>query len=65
MDSLSEEEIGKIQIKSFKITYQHEALAGDEIEVYRSEMVDGMIYFKGQASDGNHYFEAYLDTVEI
>ncbi|MDR0267658.1 acyl-ACP thioesterase domain-containing protein [Paenibacillus sp.] len=63
MDALSKEELDKIRIQSFKITYQHEALTGDEIEVYRSEIVDGMIYFKGQASDGNPYFEAYLETV--
>ncbi|MFU1796797.1 acyl-[acyl-carrier-protein] thioesterase [Paenibacillus azoreducens] len=65
MDSLNKEEIGKLRIQSFKITYQHEALAGDEIEIYRSEIVDGMIYFKGQASDGNHYFEAQLGIFKI
>ncbi|MWV47046.1 hypothetical protein GRF59_25960 [Paenibacillus sp. HJL G12] len=60
MDALSKEELDHLTMGSFKITYQHEALVGDEIEVYRSDTVDGRIYFKGQAADGSSFFEACL-----
>lgn len=62
MDTLRKEELDKLNIKSFKITYQHEALAGDEMRIYRSDAVDGMFYFRGQAPDGVSFFEACMVT---
>ncbi|MCJ8014065.1 thioesterase [Paenibacillus sp. KQZ6P-2] len=64
MDALRKEELDQLKIQSFKITYQHEALAGDEIAVYRSDAADGTLYFKGQAPDGGSFFEACLVTAE-
>ncbi|MED5016831.1 thioesterase [Paenibacillus chibensis] len=64
MDALLKEELDRLRIQSFKITYQHEALAGQEMEIYRSDIRDGMIFFKGQAPDGGVYFEASLVTGE-
>lgn len=61
MDALGKEEIDKLRIRAFRITYQHEALAGNVMTLYRSNTIDDTLYFKGQAPDGSTYFEARME----
>ncbi|WP_160045057.1 MULTISPECIES: acyl-[acyl-carrier-protein] thioesterase [Paenibacillus] len=60
MDTLTKDELAGLACAGFRITYHHEARLGDEIQVKRSEVVDGRLYVSGQAADGTHYFDAYL-----
>lgn len=64
MDALTVEEIDRISIHGFQITYHHEVKMGEVIHVLRSDLIDGMIYFRGQSPDGTRYYDAGLQVVE-
>lgn len=63
MDALSVNELNRLSIRGFRITYHHEVHMGKVIHVLRSELIDGMIYFRGQSPDGTCYYDAGLQVV--
>lgn len=64
MDALTVEELDWISIQGFRITYHHEAKMGEVIHILRSQVTDGVIYFRGQSHDGSRYFDACLRIVD-
>ncbi|MGF7047569.1 acyl-ACP thioesterase [Paenibacillus sp. DS2015] len=60
MDALTPPELDTIAILGFHITYVHEVKSGEHIEVLRSDLLNGYIYFRGQSLEGTRYFEACL-----
>ncbi|AOZ93566.1 acyl-[acyl-carrier-protein] thioesterase [Paenibacillus crassostreae] len=64
MDALTVEELDNMTIQGFKISYHHEAKMGEEIHILRSDVIEGMIYFKGQSTEGSCYFDACLRIQE-
>lgn len=60
MDALTESELDRISILGFHITYYHEAKRGEQIQVLRSDDLEGYIYFRGQSLENERYFDACL-----
>jgi medium-chain acyl-[acyl-carrier-protein] hydrolase len=64
MDALTLEELDRVTIQGFKITYHHEAQMGEIIHILRSEITDGVIFFRGQSPEGACYYDACLRIIE-
>ncbi|OAB26426.1 hypothetical protein PMSD_24870 [Paenibacillus macquariensis subsp. defensor] len=64
MDALTVEELEKTSIHGFHITYHHEAQMGEVIHILRSDVKDGVIYFRGQSEEGSRYYDACLRMKE-
>ncbi|ANS76994.1 hypothetical protein AWM70_22405 [Paenibacillus yonginensis] len=50
-DSLSSEELSKLDLRRFHITYIKERKLGDKLRILRSSLTEGRIYIRGQAVD--------------
>lgn len=64
MDALTVEELDNMSLQGFKITYHHEARMGEVIHILRSDVIDGIIYFRGQSPEGIRYYDACLRLME-
>ncbi|AJS57159.1 acyl-[acyl-carrier-protein] thioesterase [Paenibacillus sp. IHBB 10380] len=60
MDTLTQSELDTLSILGFHITYYHEVKSAEQIQVLRSDHLEGYIYFRGQSLEDERYFEACL-----